>query len=227
MRDFDLILARDSGFVISGYMNKVGYPAPFLIKTDSMGCDGLYSCMDTAMMMLMHTWADSVCIGDSLLVSIDITNGNAPFTCVINNDTLEELLYIAPDTASYFFYAHPTITNNQIWATIIDSQGQTFSSSFTCNMVDCSISVDEIAPVISFNIYPNPASKTIQLNIFKGRYLQNNVEIYNQAGKLIMQIPNVQHKMQLDIGTLPSGVYYLKLISKEGVGVEKFVVVRE
>ena len=110
---------------------------------------------------------------------------------------------------------------------IENEQGEYASSFFTCNMVDCTISIDEVAPEISFNIYPNPASQSIMLDIFKGRYLQNKVEIYNQTGKLIMQIPNAQHNYPIDINTLPSGVYFLKLINKRGVGVEKFVVVRE
>ncbi len=89
----------------------------------------------------------------------------------------------------------------------------------------------EIIKKKKINLYPNPASNTIQLDINNGANLQSNIEIYNQTGKLVMQIPNVMHKMQsdsyrIDISKLTSGMYYLILINKEGVGVGKFVVMR-
>lgn len=213
------------GFVVCGRVwYGAGAPRPFLIKTDLNGCDGLFSCQDTAMMMYLQTWEDSVCSGDSVLVSIAIANGNGPFTGVINQtQTIPELLYIMPDTSSHFFYAHPTLSNPEVEVTITDPNGQTYSNYVWFNVVDCINSIDETTAEMSFKLYPNPASESIQLDVFKGRGLQSKLEIYNQAGKLVQEIPQVHHQMQIDVSHLPGGVYYFKLISDKGIGVEKFV----
>lgn len=83
--------------------------------------------------------------------------------------------------------------------------------------------VNESEKEIAFRVFPNPASETIQLDIYEGRYLHSKLEIFNQEGKLVMQFPQVQNQMQIDISHLPGGVYYLKLISNQSVGGEKFV----
>ena len=222
---FDLKEASDYGFIIAGKVNKGANLCPFLIKTDSMGCDGLYSCMDTTIMMYLQSWEDSVCDGDSVLVSIAIANGNAPFMAEVNQSyTIEDPLYIMPDTTSHLFYAYPTISNPTVEVTITDQHGQSYTNSITFNVVDCTLSDDEeMSFKMSFGLYPNPASESIQLDIFKGRGLQSKLEIYNQAGKLVREISQVYHQMQIDVSQLPGGVYYFKLISNKGIGVEKFV----
>ena len=225
IQPYDLKEASDYGFIIAGKVQKPVKNCPFLIKTDSMGCDGLYSCMDTTIMMYLQSWEDSVCDGDSVLVSIAIANGNAPFMAEVNQSyTIEKPLYIMPDTTSHLFYAYPTLSNPTVEVTVTDKHGQSYTNYITFNMVDCTLSDDEeMSFEMSFKLYPNPASESIQLDIFKGRGLKSKLEIYNQAGKLVWEIPQVRHQMQIDVSQLPGGVYYFKLIGDKGIGVEKFV----
>ncbi len=226
MHPFRLIEVED-GFVLCGRVYYNGPQRPFLIKTDLNGCDGLYSCQDTAMLMNLYSWEDSVCNGDSVLVSIAIENGNGPFTWVINqSDTIEEPLYIMPDTSSHFFYAHPSLSNPQVEVTIIGPHDQSFTSNRWFNVVDCTLSVEDEGKDMSVRIIPNPATNNIRLDIFKGRYMQHKLEIYNQAGELVHQIPQALHQMNIDIGQMPGGVYYLKLINNHSTCVEKFVIIR-
>ncbi len=225
MFPWDIIETID-GFLICGKTIYNGPQRPFLIKTDYNGCDGLYSCQDTAMQMYLYTWEDSVCQGDSALMSIAISNGNGPFVAIINqNETIPEPLYIMPDTSSYFIYVYPTLSNPLMEVTIIDPYGQELSSNLWFNVINCSNSIDEIVD-LTCKIIPNPAVDIVQIEIFNGRYQQSKLEIYNQTGKRVRQMPEVYDKMQIDINGLPSGVYFIKLVSEKGIGVEKFVVLR-
>ena len=224
MRPYDLRIANDGGYIVSGYMNKVGLTTPFLIKTDQNGCDGLFSCMDTTTMMYLQTWEDSVCNGDSVLVSIAISNGHAPYTGIINGtDTIDEPLYLMPDTSSYFFYAHPTLSDTYVHVTIEDQFGYQYSNYLQFNVVDCNISIDEILPEVTFKIFPNPANSFIQIDVFKGKYLKKQIEIYNQQGQLIYSKPDFDSDTGIDISSFVNGVYTIKLITEKGIGIEKFV----
>ena len=71
------------------------------------------------------------------------------------------------------------------------------------------------------NIFPNPATDIINIDIPK-QYKQQNTEIviYNSQGAEVnkINISNNTERINLNINQLPSGVYFLRLVSDEGVG---------
>ena len=212
------------GFVICGKVHYPGLPRPFLIKTDKHGCDGLYSCADTSLSVYLETWEDSVCMGDSALVSVAIVNGNGPFSGVINQtQPIAETLYIMPDSSSYMFYAHPTTSNPMVEVTITNPYGNTYTAYAYFNVVDCTLGLEEESPQVSFRLSPNPASESVRLEIFQSRHANCRLELYNQQGKLITSYENATHQQQIDISHLEGGVYYFKLIGNRAMAVEKFV----
>lgn len=93
---------------------------------------------------------------------------------------------------------------------------QDFPSSYTIGM-------SEIDEEPAFNLIPNPATDKIQLELSQNDWMGGRIEIYNQDGKLVKEISQAQHQLQIDISQLPVGVYYLKLINSQYIGVEKFV----
>jgi hypothetical protein len=67
-------------------------------------------------------------------------------------------------------------------------------------------------PVISFKVYPSPATDFINIEITPVDTGQLNLELYNGSGvKVLTQITTYQPVLQLNISDFPTGIYYLKV----------------
>lgn len=90
--------------------------------------------------------------------------------------------------------------------------------------------IDEEESVdFSFDIFPNPANNTVNVKI-SGELIVSNVHIYDLTGKLVKstEISNddlsPSTTTQIDISSLQSGVYIVKLIDQDRVSTEKLIV---
>ena len=73
------------------------------------------------------------------------------------------------------------------------------------------------------SIFPNPASKEISIQ-FSDKLFTGNVLIIDISGKIIRRIKaSESDKLNVEISELNSGIYLIKLISKEGSAVEKWM----
>ncbi len=72
--------------------------------------------------------------------------------------------------------------------------------------------------LLDFTIYPNPTSGklTVQSN-----QTIKNIEVYTQLGQLILSAPN---KNEIDISSLNSGIYFMKISDEKGNTIVKKVV---
>ncbi len=74
--------------------------------------------------------------------------------------------------------------------------------------------------VFDFELYPNPAENVLNINPYRFqkpiRFKSEIIEIYNTLGKLVL-IQNF--KQQIDLDTLQSGLYYLKI----GMTIKRFI----
>ena len=70
-------------------------------------------------------------------------------------------------------------------------------------------------------IYPNPASNTIIIEL--NNNTTTTASVYNLQGQLLMQQALTAPKTEMDIRSLPNGVYVIKLSSENGVTVKKFI----
>jgi hypothetical protein len=63
----------------------------------------------------------------------------------------------------------------------------------------------------SFLVYPNPANSILNIELIHFKSETSQLELYNVLGQLLRrgQIES-NKKMQMDISTLSSGVYYLR-----------------
>lgn len=221
--DYDLKEISDHGVVVSGYYLS-GVAHPFLIKTDSLGCDGMFSCTDTATVMYLESWADSVCEGDSVLMSIAIANGHAPYLAVVDGlDTIAEPLHLMADSSSYFYYAHPSLANPEVVVTLTDQYGNSFSGSLVLPVVDCGIGVNESTRSMSFEIFPNPTSDKIHLEICQDNQLELRVELLNVRGEILKTFYPQSSDEYLDVSGLTGGIYFVRLLTDSGMGIQKFV----
>jgi hypothetical protein len=73
------------------------------------------------------------------------------------------------------------------------------------------------------NVFPNPSSGMI--------YIKNNVFpdeiamfLYDSQGKAIMETKTSSQLQQLDLYSMPKGIYYLRYISKNKTQAVKFIL---
>ena len=80
----------------------------------------------------------------------------------------------------------------------------------------------------NINIYPNPANKviTIETNaINNGQPIISNEQltIININGQEVEKLNVKGYKLQVDISDMPGGVYFVKVLSEQGISIAKFV----
>ena len=109
------------------------------------------------------------------------------------------------NTASiYFDYNFPIVTNTAT-TSILQSLGtQDFEFS------------------TYFNAYPNPAKQVLNIDVKKQIEL-SSISIFNTLGQQIVVIPNAQKTTQVDVSSLKTGSYFIKVTSNKGSASGKFV----
>lgn len=73
-------------------------------------------------------------------------------------------------------------------------------------------------------IYPNPTSDNIKILIGENTNTESfNLRIYNSSGLLVSQIDNVKQGQSISTNKLPSGIYYVVVVSKTNTYKGSFV----
>ncbi|MES2811837.1 MAG: T9SS type A sorting domain-containing protein [Bacteroidota bacterium] len=73
-----------------------------------------------------------------------------------------------------------------------------------------------------FSLYPNPVSNI--LNITSKETIEiSSINIYNTLGQLVVVIPNAQNTKTVDVSSLTSGNYFIKINSDKGTSNTKFI----
>lgn len=108
------------------------------------------------------------------------------------------------NTASiYFDYNFPIITNTaSTTIQALATQDFEFSNYFT--------------------LYPNPAKNVLNINT-KSSIEVHSITIYNQLGQVVLAIPNAKNLNSVDVSSLKTGNYFLKITSDKGSATEKFL----
>jgi len=73
-------------------------------------------------------------------------------------------------------------------------------------------------------MYPNPASSSVTVNLNNG--LNNvSVELVDLQGRLITSYKKVTGaSMKVDLSTVSSGVYFIKVSSEGAIQIEKLII---
>lgn len=87
------------------------------------------------------------------------------------------------------------------------------------------LSVGELKIQFSLSFYPNPASNKIAIEYPNNTMPQKNTRltIFNLNGRQLMQRAVTEPQTVVDVSGLSSGIYFVKVISDNGVMVGKFV----
>ena len=75
-----------------------------------------------------------------------------------------------------------------------------------------SVSTTELALPQLMNIYPNPTTGAVNIQLFEGNYQDYQINIFNTLGQQIVQ---QELQNQLDLSTQTDGIYFLQFIHKE------------
>ncbi len=73
-----------------------------------------------------------------------------------------------------------------------------------------------------FSIYPNPANTTLNIET-KQTIAATSINIYNTLGQVVLVIPNAQQTQSVDVSSLKTGNYLMKVNSDQGSSSVKFV----
>ncbi|TVQ42713.1 MAG: T9SS C-terminal target domain-containing protein [Saprospirales bacterium] len=95
-------------------------------------------------------------------------------------------------------------------------------------LVEEPVTTMDLSELISFNIYPNPATDKLKILIEEEIPDKNlRVQVYNMVGKLVYSAIHQTKDIQLDISSLPSAPYNLIIIQGQKViGGKKILVQR-
>ena len=72
------------------------------------------------------------------------------------------------------------------------------------------------------SLYPNPATDKITIEIAKGQ-APSQLSMLNLNGEEVLTRSLIKPKTQIDISTLPGGVYFVRPTNDKAVEVGKFV----
>lgn len=106
--------------------------------------------------------------------------------------------------AIYFDYNAPVITNEAV---------TTFA-------------ITQSNPDFDFNryitLYPNPAATVVNLEV-RDEIMIESIEVYNIMGQMVLTMPKANNTSAIDVASLVSGTYILKVNSNKGTTNSKFI----
>lgn len=71
-------------------------------------------------------------------------------------------------------------------------------------------------------LYPNPVENILCFEL-KNAISLNSISIYNTLGQLVLVLPNAKASKSIDVSTLKSGTYFIKINSEKGTSNAKFI----
>jgi Secretion system C-terminal sorting domain len=177
---------------------------------------------------------DSICAGGSVMIGKDTTTIGVSFswqpTTSLSNPNIAEPIASPTVTTTYTL----TVTNDSI-------HNCNCADSVTRDSVVINVctGINELSNKISSKIYPDPNNGIFTLSLSKVYNIpisnENEIEIYDVFGRIVftstLPPPNgggVSFTSKINISSQPSGVYFYKIFSPDGVSLAsgKFAVVK-
>ena len=80
----------------------------------------------------------------------------------------------------------------------------------------------------SIDLFPNPASSELNVQFLIDKQQEISINIYNTIGQVVKQLNykdfSGQYNESLDVSTLSREVYFIQLVTQNGIFTEKFVL---
>jgi len=149
-------------------------------------------------------------------VSLDVTGGVAPYSYLLNNVAINVPNSTINDLTAGNYSVVVKDKNNCL-------QNASFSVSAPTAAIDAEKSIEEL------NIYPNPATTNVNINLSLKEYQDVYVSLYNLSGQTVFEekYDNIREKQSnIDLSSLSNGTYILKFGLTDGNTFRKIVVNR-
>ncbi len=145
-------------------------------------------------------------------IDLSVSGGTSPFMYNWSNGaTTEDVTDLAAGPYS---------------CTVTDANGcETIFNDEVANTIN---SID-LNNIVNFNMYPNPASDDIQIEINLEKAMDVEVQIMQASGQVVLEnnAYNIsEYKKELDLETLAPGVYMVKFTIGQGVMMKRLVITK-
>ncbi|MGM0376664.1 MAG: T9SS type A sorting domain-containing protein [Bacteroidota bacterium] len=84
---------------------------------------------------------------------------------------------------------------------------------------------EQQAAAHSFQIYPNPASNYLFIELPQGRI--NEVKIFSLSGKQLLDEKYAQQKVKVNVESLPDGIYLIKINTSDQKSINKKLIIKQ
>lgn len=146
--------------------------------------------------------SNTICAGNPL--TLNASGGATTWTWTPGGTTGSSASYTPATTATY------TVTGT-------NAAGCINSASKTVTVSPCSGVMQIGNETANYMVYPNPTSDKLNINIATVKSINVNIEVMDVNGKLVLRqsagFNKSNNNYVINMGTLASGVYYIKLIS--------------
>lgn len=149
-----------------------------------------------------------------------------------------QIYYTSPmDTFSIYMSqnrgagGHNTIyaKKSTTWYTPSQLLGDTLNASLAIKLVGCLVDVEEMEINKSLKLYPNPTSNYVNIEISDDVFLNNyDIKLYDITGKQynVDIINSYGNKFEVNVGSLPSGIYIFNIMFNNSVITKKVSIIR-
>ncbi len=231
-RAWDIDETSDKGFILCGsvYDTTNLYPPmqAWLVKTDSLGCDGLRSCNDTALVCQILQASDTVCKNDTTWLHVKFKGRSAPYFVYANTTLALDSVYY-PYTLPLWIdtlvpYIPTTTGMQQVIIKIKDPWGWNQSDTVQMFVKNCSAgNIEETWYPKKIEIFPNPTTSELNIKIRTNITTPVSITIFDLQGKIIKIISLKQSLSVINVSDLTQGIYEIKIVSDNFTFNERFV----
>ncbi len=95
-------------------------------------------------------------------------------------------------------------------------------NTIACYKIYDGLSVEDLSSNSEIIIAPNPASNSFFISGMRGN--RNQIQIFDLSGKLIREFNSVQDNQRIELGSIPKGIYIIKIKSNGKIESKKLIV---
>ncbi len=97
-----------------------------------------------------------------------------------------------------------------------------------CVEYELAVNNETVAPAIDFNVHPNPADSQLFITYDVQQYQPMQINLYHSNGQLIRTLDREINiglqQINIDVSDLASGVYFVELVTEDGVGTQNVII---
>ena len=144
-------------------------------------------------------------------------------TPTVDTNNTRIMAIVLSENSTYNIHTPQTTTGRYAYDDSGDVKYRTSANDQTKWILESqTLSINKNQFLTNLNIYPNPIKNTLNINNNKSKI--DKVEVFNIVGKrLIFRQYNSSNEIKLDVSSLSSGVYFIKVYNAKSVFTKKMI----